>query len=147
MEKGTIVLRRLEEFICMNLYEGDHFDTVRFRILEGVFSFFSAFELEVGPTFEVIKTGFCLFKCSATLSIFLHRISSLLSGCFWLLAHFIFCSDASIFVLSAADNALRLARDPLRPSFSGVKKITDIGRFDPGVAVRLLFGWTGLLPM
>ena len=46
-------------------------------------------------------------------------------------------SVPSIFALSAADNALRLAKDPLRPSFSGVKKITEIGRLDPGVAVRL----------
>ena len=49
-------------------------------------------------------------------------------------------SFPSIFVLSAADNALRLAKDPRRPSFSGVKKITDIGRFDPGVAVRIPVG-------
>ena len=61
----------------MNLYEGGYFDTVRFRILEVVFSDFSLeFELEDCPPFEVIKTGFCLFKCSASLSIFLHRISS-----------------------------------------------------------------------
>ena len=60
----------------MSLNEIDYFDTVRFLILEVVFSDFSEFELEIGPPFEVIKTGFCLFKCSATLSIFLHRISS-----------------------------------------------------------------------
>ena len=58
------------------MYEIDYFDTVRFLILEVVFSVFSLFELEIGPPFEVIKTGFCLFKCSATLSIFLHSISS-----------------------------------------------------------------------
>ena len=60
----------------MSLNEIDYFDTVRFLILEVVFSDFSEFELEIGPPFEVINTGFCLFKCSATLSIFLHRISS-----------------------------------------------------------------------
>ena len=69
--KRTILRRR-------GLYESlwIYFDTVRFLILEVVFSDFSEFELEIGPPFEVIKTGFCLFKCSATLSIFLHRISS-----------------------------------------------------------------------
>ena len=46
-------------------------------------------------------------------------------------------SFPSIFALSAADNALTLAKEPRRPSFSGVKKMTEIGRFDPGVAVRL----------
>ena len=70
MEKGTAILRRREYNESLWIY----FDTVRFLILEVVFSDFSEFEL--GPPFEVIKTGFCLFKCSATLSIFLHRMSS-----------------------------------------------------------------------
>ena len=58
-------------------------------------------------------------------------------------------SFPSIFALSAADNALTLAKEPRRPSFSGVKKMTEIGRFDPGVAVRLpvVVDWTGLLPI
>ena len=59
----------------MNLYGVSYFETVRFLVLEVVFSNFSE-EFEVCPPLEVIKTGFCLFKCSATLSIFLHRISS-----------------------------------------------------------------------
>ena len=75
MEKSTVWLRR-GEYICMSLNEIDYFDTVRFLILEVVFSDFSEFEFEIGPPLEVINTGFCLFKCSATLSIFLHRISS-----------------------------------------------------------------------
>lgn len=61
----------------MNLYRVSYFETVRFLVLEVVFSDFSEFpEFEVCPPLEVIKTGFCLFKCSATLSIFLHRMSS-----------------------------------------------------------------------
>ena len=61
----------------MNLYGVSYFETVRFLVLEVVFSDFSELpEFEVCPPLEVIKTGFCLFKCSATLSIFLHRISS-----------------------------------------------------------------------